>query len=235
MGRKRKLEHFAEMKSFPHVFEPKLAEVFRTEYRLSGNWKQEVFKNENPLILELGCGKGEYSVGMARRFPHKNFIGIDIKGARMWRGAKTSLEEGVKNVAFLRTRIEFIESCFASDEVDEIWITFPDPQPKDKQEKKRLTGPQFLKRYLTFLKKEGIIHLKTDNQFFYEWSLEEVKRHGYEILVATDDLYGDKIADFDKKTQEILSIKTHYEKIFTEKGHKIHYLKFKPNGQDPKA
>ena len=235
MGRKRKLEHFAEMKSFPHVFEPELKEVFRTHYKLSGKWKKAVFGNENPLVLELSCGKGEYSLGMARRFPEKNFIGIDIKGARMWRGAKTSLEEGIKNVAFLRTRIEFIESCFAENEVDEIWITFPDPQPKDRQEKKRLTGPEFLKRYLTFLKEDGIIHLKTDNQFFYEWSLAEVKRHGYEILVSTADLYGEKIADFDEKTQEILSIKTHYEKIFTEKGHKIHYLKFKPNGQDPKA
>ncbi len=235
MGRKRKLEHFAEMKSFPHVFEPELKEVFRTDYKLSGSWKQEIFANENPLVLELGCGKGEYSVGMARKFPEKNFIGVDIKGARMWRGAKTSLEEGIKNVAFLRTRIEFIEGCFAENEVDEIWITFPDPQPKDRQEKKRLTGPQFLKRYLSFLKTDGIIHLKTDNQFFYDWSLEEVKRHGYEILVSTADLYAGKIADFDEKTQEILSIKTHYEKIFTEKGHKIHYLKFKPNGQDPKA
>lgn len=235
MGRKRKLEHFAEMKTFPHVFQPELKEVFRAKYHLSGKWKQEVFKNNNPLILELGCGKGEYSVGMARKFTDKNFLGIDIKGARMWRGAKTSLEEQLQNVAFLRTRIEFIEGCFDKDEVDEIWITFPDPQPKDRQEKKRLTGPEFLKRYLGFLKKKGIIHLKTDSKFFYDWSLLEVQRHGYEILEATSDLYSNKIEEFDLTTQEILNIKTHYEKIFSEKGHKIHYLKFKPNGKYPKA
>lgn len=234
MGRKRKLEHFAEMKTFPHVFEPKLDEVFRAEYRLNGNWNNEVFKNDNPIVLELGCGKGEYSVGMARKFPNKNFIGVDIKGARMWRGAKTALDEGLSNVAFLRTRIEFIEGCFSKDEIDEIWITFPDPQPKDRREKKRLTGPLFIKRYLTFLKPDGIIHLKTDSEFFYNWSLSEVKRHEYEILEETDNLYADRISALDQTTQEILSIKTHYEELFTKKGHHIHYLKFKPNGRDPK-
>ena len=235
MGRKRKLEHFAEMKTFPNVFEPELKDVFRTDYRMKGNWAQQFFKNDNPIVLELGCGKGEYSVGMAQKFPNRNFIGVDIKGARMWRGAKTCLESGMENVAFLRTRIEFIEACFGPDEIDEIWITFPDPQPKDRQEKKRLTGPMFLKRYLTFLNTDGIIHLKTDNDFFYHWSLTEVERHQYEILESTANLYGERITDFDQHTQEILNIKTHYEKLFTAKGHKIHYLKFKPNGQDPKA
>ena len=234
MAGKRKLEHFAEMKTFANVFEPKLEEVFRADYKMKGKGKSEFFKNDHPLILELGCGKGEYSVGMAQKFPERNYIGVDIKGARMWRGAKTALEENIANVAFLRTRIEFIEGCFAKDEVDEIWITFPDPQPKDRQEKKRLTGPLFIKRYLQFLKEDGTIHLKTDNNFFYNYSLEEVKRHGYEILEATDDLYGEKIEDFDETTREILSIKTHYEKLFTAKGHKIHYLKFKPHGKAPK-
>lgn len=234
MAGKRKLEHFAEMKTFANVFEPKLEEVFRTDYSMKGRWKDDFFKNDYPLILELGCGKGEYSVGMAKKFPKRNFIGVDIKGARMWRGAKTALEESIHNVAFLRTRIEFIEGCFAKDEVDEIWITFPDPQPKDRQEKKRLTGPLFIKRYLQFLKEEGTIHLKTDNNFFYNYSLEEVKRHGYEILTSTDNLYEEKIEDFDETTQDILSIKTHYEELFTAKGHNIHYLKFKPHGKAPK-
>lgn len=234
MAGKRKLEHFAEMKTFANVFEPEVAEVFRTDYKMKGKWKSDFFKNDHPLILELGCGKGEYSVGMAQKFPQRNYIGMDIKGARMWRGAKTALEENISNVAFLRTRIDFIEGCFATDEVDEIWITFPDPQPKDRQEKKRLTSPLFMKRYLQFLKKDGTIHLKTDNNFFYNYSLEEVKRHGYEILEATDDLYAEKIEDFDQTTQEILSIKTHYERLFTAKGHSIHYLKFKPHGKAPK-
>ena len=230
MAGKRKLEHFAEMKTFPNVFEPTLEEVFRKPYALKGKWRKEVFKNDNPIVLELGCGKGEYTVGMGMKFPNKNFIGIDIKGARMWRGAKTSLDEGLNNVAFLRTRIEFIESCFAENEVDEIWITFPDPQKKDRREKKRLTGPLFLDRYKQFLKKEGIVHLKTDSDFFYEFSVEQTKLFNFQVLESTADLYNEKIEDFDKDTQEILSIKTHYEGIFTEKGHKIHYLKFKIHG-----
>lgn len=230
MAGKRKLEHFAEMKTFPNVFEPTLEEVFRKPYSLKGKWRREVFKNDNPIVLELGCGKGEYTVGMGRKFPNKNFIGIDIKGARMWRGAKTSLDEGLDNVAFLRTRIEFIESCFAENEVDEIWITFPDPQKKDRREKKRLTGPLFIDRYRQFLKKDGIVHLKTDSDFFYEFSVEQTKLFDFQVLESTADLYNEKIEDFDKDTQEILSIKTHYEGIFTEKGHKIHYLKFKIHG-----
>ncbi len=227
MAGKRKLEHFAEMKTFPNVFEPTLEEVFRKPYSLKGKWRKEVFKNDNPIVLELGCGKGEYTVGMGRKFPNKNFIGIDIKGARMWRGAKTSLDEDLNNIAFLRTRIEFIESCFAANEVDEIWITFPDPQKKDRREKKRLTGPLFIDRYKQFLKKDGIVHLKTDSDFFYEFSVEQTELFNFQVLESTADLYNEKIEDFDNDTQEILSIKTHYEGIFTEKGHKIHYLKFK--------
>src|SRR5690554_1212713 len=155
MAGKMKLQRFEEVDTFSNVFQPKTEEVFRADYKMKGRWNSNYFKNTHPIVLELGCGKGEYSVGMARKFPNKNFIGVDIKGARMWRGAKTALEERIKNVGFLRTRIEFIEGCFAKDEVSEIWITFPDPQPKDRQEKKRLTGPLFIKRYLSFLKKGG--------------------------------------------------------------------------------
>lgn len=229
MAGKRKLEHFLEMKSFPNVFEPELEDVFRTSYQMKGNWRSKFFKNEKPLILELGCGKGEYTVGMAQKFPDCNFIGIDIKGARMWRGAKTALEENLPNVAFLRTRIEFIENCFDKNEVDEIWITFPDPQMKDRREKKRLTGPLFIDRYRKFLKEDGLIHLKTDSDLFYEFSVEECTKNNYEVMLATDNLYQEGINHLDVDMQEILSIKTHYEKIFTEKGHQIHYLKFKPH------
>ncbi len=225
MAGKRKLEHFDEMKTFPHVFEPSLEEVFRKDYKQKGKWNSFFDKNL-PLVLELGCGKGEYTLGMAKLFPNKNFIGIDIKGARMWRGAKTSLEEGIKNVAFLRTRIEFIESCFANNEVDEIWITFPDPQPKDRQEKKRLTNKLFIDRYKKFLKKEGVIHLKTDSLFFFDYTLEEIKKQNYNLIESTHDLYADGFQMKEPLDQKILNIKTHYEKIFTEKGHKINYLKF---------
>lgn len=226
MGRKRKLEHFQEMKGFPNVFEPKLDEVFGASYKMRGKWKGEYFKNTKPITLELGCGKGEYSIGLAKKYPDRNFIGVDIKGARMWRGAKTALDEEIENVAFLRTRIEFIASCFAENEVDEIWITFPDPRPKDKHEKKRLTSPPFVQLYKKLLKPNGIIHLKTDNDFFYNYSLEEALRNEYDILEATEDLYNEKIGEMDIDTREILSIKTHYETIFKEKGHIIHYLKF---------
>lgn len=228
MAGKRKLEHFAEMKGFPHVFEPELKEVFRANYKMKGKWKADFFKNDRPLVLELACGKGEYSVGMAAIFPEKNFIGIDIKGARMWRGAKDSLERGMQNIAFLRTRIEFIEGCFAENEVDEIWITFPDPQPKDKQEKKRLTGPSFIQLYKKFLSPKGCIHLKTDNNFFYHFTLEQIKEHQYQLEESTDDLYAGYINQMEPKMQEILRIKTHYEKLFSAKGHKIHYVRFNP-------
>lgn len=229
MAGKKKLEHFAEMKTFPHAFEPELDEVFRTDYKMKGNWRRDFFKNENPLVVEFGCGKGEYSVGMGRKFSEKNFIGVDIKGARMWRGAKTAEEENLKNIAFLRTRIEFIEGCFAENEVDEIWITFPDPQMKDRREKKRLTGPLFIERYKKFLKPDGIIHLKTDSEFFYNFSVEECENNGYKVLFKTANLYKEGIQNFDNNFQEILNIKTHYEQIFTEKGHNIHYLRFRPN------
>ncbi len=226
MAGKRKLEHFAEMKTFRNVYEPTLEEVHNQDYSLKGKWRANHFKNDLPIVLELGCGKGEYTLGLARKYPKKNFIGVDIKGARMWRGAKTAIEEGLNNVAFLRTRIEFISSCFGLEEVDEIWITFPDPQAKDRREKKRLTGPQFIEQYKGFLKKEAFIHLKTDSNFFYEYSLDQAISNKYLIKESSDDLYGQKIADYDQSTQEILSIQTHYEKLFMEKGHKIHYLKF---------
>lgn len=229
MPGKGKLEKWAEMKTFGNVVEPSVKDVFQKDHAFKGKWREKVFKNEHPIVLELGCGKGEYSVGMARHFPNKNFIGVDIKGNRMWRGAKTAKQEGLENVYFIRTRIDFIASFFEENEVDEIWITFPDPQPKDRQERKRLTSPLFMDRYKRFLAKEGIIHLKTDHEGFFRYTLEEIERNGYALLESTFDLYGEKIADLDDKTQAILAIKTFYEKLFSAKGHSIHYLKFHPH------
>lgn len=226
MAGKQKLQRFEEMKTFPNVYEPTLDEA-REGFTLKGRWKQDHFKNDNPLVLELGCGKGEYSVGMARKFPNRNFIGIDIKGARIWRGAKTAIEEELHNAAFLRTRIEFINGFFDAGEVDEIWITFPDPQPKERHIKKRLTTAKMLEKYGQFLKPGGIIHLKTDSALLYEYSVEVVDELKLEVLESTNNLYEEKLDDLDPDTQEILSIKTHYEAIFTAKGFNICYLKFK--------
>ncbi|MDA9563734.1 tRNA (guanosine(46)-N7)-methyltransferase TrmB [Flavobacteriales bacterium] len=226
---KNKLKRFAEMKSFANVFEPMLEDVKTGSYHLKGKWREEYFKNDNPIVLELGCGKGEYTVGMAEKFPKKNFIAVDIKGARMYVGAKHSLESELSNVAFLRTRIEFIEAFFEQDEVDEIWITFPDPQPQERRIKKRLTSPQFLDRYRKFLKKDGIVHLKTDSALLHEYTLEIIEERKHNLIDASADLYAGKISEYDQDTQEILGIKTHYETLFSEKGFKITYLKFRMN------
>lgn len=226
-GEGKKMERWKEMTTFPHVFEPQFTDVFNSDFEHKGKWKQNVLKNENPIVLELGCGRGEYSVGLAKHFPEKNFVGFDIKGARIWKGAKQALERGLINVFFVRTRIDFITSFFAKDEVDEIWITFPDPQPQDSRERKRLTAPMFIDRYKQILKPGGIIHLKTDNEGFFKYTLEEIERNNYNLIEHTFDLYAERIDDLDQKTQEILSIKTYYENLFSAKGHKIHYLKFK--------
>lgn len=226
MGGKGKLQKWAEMKTFNNVVEPNTSDVFRKDHPLKGKWRNEIFKNDNPIILELGCGKGEYSVGMGAHFPNKNFIGVDIKGNRIWRGAKTAFENKMTNVYFIRTQIDHIASFFDENEVDEIWITFPDPQPKDRLERKRLTSPLFIERYKKFLKPNGIIHLKTDHEGFFQYTLDEVDRCGFKLLESTFNLYGETIEQLDPKTQEILSIKTFYEKLWAAKGHNIHYCKF---------
>lgn len=226
MGQKNKLSKWAENLTFGNVYQPKTEEVLNTNYHLKGKWNKEVFKNEHPVVLELGCGKGEYSVGLAKHFPNKNFIGIDIKGNRIWKGAKEAFDKKMNNVIFIRTRIDFITSIFDKNEVDEIWITFPDPQPKDRLTRKRLTSPLFIERYKQVLKPNGIIHLKTDHEGFFRYTLEEIKAHNYHLIEHTFNLYGEKIADLDEKTRDILSIKTFYENLFSQKGHSIHYLKF---------
>lgn len=220
---KKKLQRFAEIRTFPNVFEPSLEEIRNGNYFMKEKWHSEFFRNNNPIVLELGCGKGEYTVGLAENYPQKNFIGIDIKGARIWRGAKTSVEKKLDNVAFLRTRIEFIESFFSPGEVEEIWITFPDPQPQKPRERKRLTSLRFLNLYKKFLSPDGVIHLKTDNIGLYEYTLKVIHENNFPLMEFTEDLYSfPEIAQHPGAT----SIKTHYESIFLEKGLKICYLKF---------
>jgi tRNA (guanine-N7-)-methyltransferase len=215
---KKKMQRFSEMESFSNVIQPSFIEVFGKDYGLKGSWNRIIFENTNPLVLELGCGKGEYTVGLARMYLDKNFIGIDIKGARIWRGAKIALAEKLRNVRFLRTHIEMINSFFAVQEVDEIWITFPDPQLKKKR--KRLTSSRFLLNYSQFLKHNGLVHLKTDNDVLYQYTLELARINGFNILVHTSDLYHSEIQD------DILEIKTFYEQQFLKLGMRINYLCF---------
>lgn len=217
---KNKLARWTELGSYINVIQPEIGDVSGKDHPIKGKWNQDLFKNENPIVLELGCGKGEYTIGLANSFPNNNFIGIDIKGARMWRGAKTANEQNLSNVAFLRTRIEFINSFFSADEVDEIWITFPDPHPGGRNSNKRLTSPWFLNSYRLFLKDKGLIHLKTDNTELYTFTKKVISFNNLETIFSTVDLYSEK-------TDNILSIRTHYEKIFLEAGLKINWLSFR--------
>ena len=208
------------MAEFSNVFQPTFEEL-KTGFSIKGKWKSDIFKNNYPLVLELGCGKGEYSLGLARKFPNKNFLGIDVKGSRMWKGARDALNESMSNVAFLRTRIEFIEYCFAENEVDEIWITFPDPQIKKKRAKNRLTHPVFLERYSNILQDNGLIHLKTDSQFLHGYTLGIIEGHQHHLEDAEHDIYNAVLK------RENMEIKTHYEKLFLAKNMPISYLRFR--------
>jgi tRNA (guanine-N7-)-methyltransferase len=219
---KNKLKRFAENMTFDNLFQYHYEEV-KDGFFLKGKWGKAFFKNDQPIVLELGCGKGEYTIGLAKRYPDKNFIGIDIKGARMWRGLKTAKEEGLKNVAFVRTRINLVEYFFDTNEVSEIWITFPDPHARDRKARKRLTSPQFLNRYKKFLKHNGCIHLKTDNIVFFEYTLDVIKERNLELLLSSYDIYDGSIDN------ELTQIQTFYEKKWLEHGTKIKYLKFKLN------
>ncbi len=222
MGNKNKLQRFAENLTFSNLVQYRYEEVVNGFF-LKGKWKQGFFKNNHPLTLELGCGKGEYTVELARLYPKRNFIGMDIKGARMWRGLKTSQEENMKNVAFIRTRIELSEFYFGRQEVDELWITFPDPQVKASRERKRLTSPRFLERYALFLKPDAIIHLKTDALVLFDYTREVIEQGGHILLEANEDIYGSGIAN------EITQIQTFYEKKWLEHGTKIRYLALQLN------
>ena len=215
---KNKLQKFNEMAGFPHVFEYPFAVLQEKGCALKGHWKQEVFRNNHPIVLELGCGRGEYTVGLGRLFPSKNFIGVDIKGARMWAGAKESMRSGMTNVAFLRTHIELMTYFFAQGEVDEIWLTFPDPQMK--KTNKRLTSTRFMTIYREILSDTGIIHLKTDSQYMFTYTCEMVKVNHFPVLSLTVDLYHSGMTD------EILSIRTAYEQQWLERGIPTKYLRF---------
>lgn len=217
---KDKLIRFEAIKSFSNVYEP----VFREPFPIKGNWRKEVFQNDHPIVLELGCGKGEYSVGLGRKYPEKNFIGVDLKGNRIYIGAKEALETQLNNVAFLRTRIDFILDYFGEHEVDEIWLTFSDPQPN--KARKRLSSPLFIDRYKQILKPGGIVHMKTDSDILFEYTLEQIEENNYPCLESTWDLYANIPEDLDPDTREIFHIKTHYEKLFSARGHKIKYCKF---------
>lgn len=221
MGSKNKLKRFKENETFGNVIQPTREEVVGS-FEHKGKWK-DFFKNNNPIVLELGCGKGEYTVGLAKRYPNKNFIGIDIKGARFWRGAKTAIEENLPNVAFLRSQIELVDYLFGEQEVAEIWITFPDPQIKYKRTKHRMTNQAFLERYAKILKPEGIMHLKTDSEFMHGYTLGLLHGLGYPVLYANHNVYTNEGAP-----EEVTTIQTYYENQYLEVGKAITYIQFRP-------
>ncbi|MBU2948659.1 tRNA (guanosine(46)-N7)-methyltransferase TrmB [Zobellia uliginosa] len=220
MGSKNKLKRFKENETFSNVIQPK-RDAVKEGFEKKGKWK-EFFGNDHPIVLELGCGKGEYTVGLAKQDPNKNFIGIDIKGARLWRGAKTALEDNLKNVAFLRTQIELVDELFAQDEVSEIWITFPDPQIKYKRTKHRMTNAGFLDKYRKILRPDGIMHLKTDSEFMHGYTLGLLHGLGLEVTYANHDVYKNE-----GSPKEVLELQTFYEKQYLEKGKPITYIQFK--------
>lgn len=222
MGSKNKLKRFRENETFSNVVQPTREEVVENRFPFKGKWNKEFFKNDKPLVLELGCGKGEYSVGLAEAFPDKNFLGIDIKGARFWRGAKTALEEDLSNVGFLRSQIELIDLLFDENEVDEIWITFPDPQIKYKRTKHRLTNSEFLQKYKKILKPGGVINLKTDSEFMHGYTLGLLHGEGHEVLHANHDVYKNEYSP-----KEVVGIQTFYEKQYLEQGKRITFIRFR--------
>ena len=220
---KGKLQKFAEMETFSNVFQYPFSVIDNVPFEMKGKWREQYFHNSNPIVLELGCGKGEYTVGLAKLFPEVNFIGVDIKGARMHTGAKQALEENLPNVAFLRTNIEIIDRFFAEDEVQEIWLTFSDPQMKNPR--KRLTSTYFMQRYRRFLVDGGLIHLKTDSNFLFTYTTYMVEGNHLPLLIRTEDLYHTEGIDPD--TSKILGIQTYYESQWIDRGLNIKYMKFR--------
>ncbi|MGH1387591.1 tRNA (guanosine(46)-N7)-methyltransferase TrmB [Kordia sp.] len=222
MGSKNKLKRFRENDTFSNVIQPTREEIVDGNFPYKGKWNSDFFKNDAPIVLELGCGKGEYSVALAKKFPNKNFIGIDIKGARFWRGAKTAVEDDMNNVAFIRTQIELVEGLFAENEVAEIWITFPDPQIKYKRTKHRMTNEVFLARYKKILNAEGTVHLKTDSEFMHGYTLGLLHGAGHEVLYANHDVYRNE-----GSPAEVTDIQTFYESQYLEVNKAITYIHFK--------
>ncbi len=222
VGSKNKLKRFRENDTFGNVLQPTREEAVAGTFALKGKWNSDFFKNDNPIVLELGCGKGEYSVGLATKYPDSNFIGIDIKGARFWRGAKTAVEQGLHNVGFLRTQIELLEHFFADGEVAEIWITFPDPQIKYKRTKHRLTNTEFLKLYKKILAPDGVVNLKTDSEFMHGYTLGLLHGEGHEVIYANHNVYHNAGAP-----EVVTTIQTFYEQQYLEHDKAITYIKFK--------
>ena len=222
MGSKNKLKRFKENEIFRNVIQPDRDELEKDLFYLKGSWNKLYFKNDKPIVLELGCGKGEYTIHLANLNPQKNFIGIDIKGARFWRGAKTALEDKMNNVAFVRAQIELIDRLFAAQEVKEIWITFPDPQIKYKRTKHRLTNPSFLEHYQNILSTEGFVHLKTDSEFLHGYTLGVLNDDKYEVCYAHHDIYNNSYAP-----EQAISVQTFYEKMYLDQNKPISYIKFK--------
>ena len=220
MGSKNKLRRFKENETFLNLIQPTREELL-SEFNLKGNWKDE-FKNDNPIVLELGCGKGEYTLALAKEFPNINVIGIDIKGARLWRGAKTALETGLENIRFLRAQIELLPQVFDTSEISEIWITFPDPQIKYKRQKHRLVNLKFLNMYKALLKENGLIHLKTDSEFLHGYTLGLLQGLAKEIVYSNHDIY--RLAG---SPQIVTSVQTFYEKQYLESFKPITYLQFR--------
>jgi tRNA (guanine-N7-)-methyltransferase len=224
VGSKNKLKRFKENETFHNVYQPTREELLNNSYDKKGHWREKVFNNNNPIVLELGCGKGEYTVSLAERNPNINYIGIDIKGARFWRGAKTAIEENLYNVAFIRTQIELVEYVFGENEVDEIWITFPDPQIKYKRTKHRMTNLAFIERYRKILKANGIMHLKTDSEFMHGYTLGLLHGVGYEVIYANHNVY-----KLEGSPKEVTDIQTFYESQYLEQDKAITYIRFKIN------
>lgn len=220
---KGKLQKFADMERYENVFQYPYSIVENISFKMKGHWRDDYFHNENPIILELGCGKGEYTVELAKLYPDINFIGVDIKGARMWTGATKAINEGLRNVAFLRTNIEVIDRFFDRDEVQEIWLTFSDPQMKNPR--KRLTSTYFMERYRNFLVDNGIVHLKTDSNFLFTYTTYMTEKNNLTVLFRTEDLYNTE--GIDDETSKILGIKTYYEAQWIERGMNIRYMKFR--------
>ena len=221
---KNKLDKFADLNTYGHVIQLSYSSLINDGFSLKGKWHTDYFKNSHPIVLELGCGKGEYTVGLARLFPEKNFIGIDIKGSRMWSGAKDAQVNEIQNSAFVRTNIELLSYFFGKCEVAEIWITFPDPQMK--KSKKRLTSMRFLDDYCEILQPDGVIHLKTDSDFLYQYTLATIEVNNFKLMENTADLYNSSLAD------ELLSIRTYYEQQWLDRGKTIKYLKYIPDNKN---
>lgn len=222
MGSKNKLKIFKENETLYNVVQPTREELLSGSFEFRGKWAEKFFKNSNPIVLELGCGRGEYSVNLAGRYPDKNFLGIDIKGARFWYGAKTAIQESLPNVGFVRAQIELVDLMFSENEVDEIWITFPDPQIKYRRTKHRMTNPDFLAKYKKILRPDGPVHLKTDSEFMHGYTLGILEGLGMDIEHSQHDIYKSHY-----EPKDVLEIQTYYEKQFLEEGKKITYIRFK--------